>query len=106
VTSSDEFFVVETENRVVRVQELGVEDDLDSIRVSVEELNSTDLVQDRVVGVVGHVVSHDGRERVATKGEDATLEEDLVFGGKKLGRIGNFGTVLSAEGRACQIRRS
>ena len=97
VASSDELFVVETEDRVVRVQELGVEDDLDAVRVSVEELNAANLVQDGVVRVIGHVVRHDGRERVATEREDATLEEDLVLGGEELGGVGNLGTVLTGH---------
>ena len=95
MTSSDKLFVVETENRVVRVQELRVEDDLDAIRISVEELNTTDLVQDRVVGIVSHVVSDYRRKRIAAKSEDTTLEENLVFSGKKFSRIRNFGSVFT-----------
>jgi hypothetical protein len=95
VTTPDKFFVIEAEDGVIRVQELGVEDDLDTIRIPIEELYSTNLVQDRVVCIVGHVVGHDRGERIAAEGEDATLEQNLVFGGEELGRIGNFGAVLA-----------
>jgi len=95
VTSSDELFVIETENRVVRVQELGVEDDLYSIGISVEELNSSDLVEDRVVGIVSHVVSDDRRKGVAAESEHSSLEEDLVFRGEEFRRVGNFSSVFT-----------
>lgn len=95
MTPPHKLLVVEAQDRVVGVEELGVEDDLDAIRRPVEELYSADLVQDGVVRVVGHVVRRDGRERVAAEGEDATLEEDLVFVRKQSGGFGNFGSVLS-----------
>lgn len=97
MTSSNELFVIETENRVVRVQELGMEDNLDSIRISVEELNSSDLIEDRVVGIVCHVVGNDGRKGVAAKSEHSSFEEDLVLRGKKFGGIGNLGSVLTVR---------
>jgi hypothetical protein len=95
MTAPDELLVIQPKNRVVGVQKLRVEDDLDAVLTPVEELAPPNLVQDGVVRVVGHVVSRDGRERVTTKGEDATLEEDLVFRREKLGGVGDFSTVFS-----------
>jgi hypothetical protein len=95
MTSPDELLVVQPKNRVVGVQELGVEDDLDAVLTPVEQLHPPDLVQDGVVRIVGHVVRRNRREGVAAEGEDATLEEDLVFRGEKLRGVGDFGSVFS-----------
>lgn len=79
MATTNELLVIEAEDGVVGVEELGVEEDLDAVGATVEELHATDLVQDGVGGVVGHVVGGDGRERVTTKGEDTTLEKNLVL---------------------------
>ena len=51
-----------------------MEHHLDAVRRVVEQLYTTDLVQDRVIVVVGHVVCRHGRECVALEGEDSTLQ--------------------------------
>lgn len=56
MATSDEFLVVESKDWIVRVQEIWMEDDLDAIRLIVEQLNASDLSQNRVVVVVRHVV--------------------------------------------------
>ena len=73
MTTTDKLFIVEAENRVVRVEELWVEDDLDPVRGSVKELDTSDLTEDWIVGVVGHVVGRDWRERVSLEGEHSSL---------------------------------
>ena len=79
VAAAHELLVVHAQDRVVAVQEVGVEHDLDAVRGRVEELDAADLVQDRVVRVVRHVVRRDGRKRVALEREDAPLEQHLVL---------------------------
>ena len=109
VTPAHELLVVEAEDRVVRVEELresvtlsprntdlGVEDDLDAILRPVEELDAPDLVQDRVVGIVGHVVRRDRRQGVATEREDAALQQDLVLGRQQRVGVGHLGAGLAA----------
>ena len=76
---SNELLIVQSENGVVRVQEVRVEDDFDAVARGVEQLHSPDLVQDRVVAVVCHVVRRDGWEGVSLECEDASLEKHLVF---------------------------
>jgi hypothetical protein len=44
VAASDEFLVIETENRIIGIEEIGMENDLDTIRLAVEQLHTTDLV--------------------------------------------------------------
>lgn len=61
MATSDKFLVVESKNRIVRVQEIGMEHDLDAVSLIVEQLNASDLIQDRVVVVVRHVVRRDRR---------------------------------------------
>lgn len=95
MASPDELFVIERQDRIGGVQELGVEDDLDPIVRPVEELDASDLVEDGIVAVVGHVVSDDGRERVAAEGEDAALEKDLVFGREQGFGRRDFGAELA-----------
>lgn len=96
MASTDEFFIVHAENGVVRVQEIGVEDNLDAVGLRVEELDAADLVQDRVIVVVGHVVGRDWRQSVALQSEDTTLQQNLVFVGEKF--IGSRdGAMFSAE---------
>lgn len=65
-----------------------MEHDLDSVAARVEELDATDLAENRVTCVVRHVVSDDGREGVALESEDAAFEEDFVFFGEDLFRCG------------------
>ena len=56
-----------------------MEHNLDAIVTGVEQLHAADLVQDRIVRVVGHVVRRDRGKRVALERKDAAFEEDLVF---------------------------
>ena len=51
-----------------------MEDDFDSVVVVVEELNSSNLVEDGIVGVVRHVVRRDRWERVALEGKYTAFE--------------------------------
>jgi hypothetical protein len=95
MTSSNKLFVIHAQNRVVGVQKLGVEDDLDTIVLLVEQLSPSDLVQDRIVGVVLHVVGGDGRQRVSLERKDSSLEKDLVFVRQQGLGIGNLGTDLA-----------
>lgn len=78
MATTDELLVIQTQDWVVRVQEFWVEDDLDSVGASVEELDSSDLVQDRVGAVVLHVVGNDGRKRASLQREDSPFQGDLV----------------------------
>lgn len=89
MASTDELLVVEAQNRIVRVQKVRMEDDLDAVVRAVEELDAADLIEDGVVGVVSHIVRRDGREGVALEGEDAALEQDLVLLGEQLGGSGD-----------------
>lgn len=87
---SHKLLIVQSQDRVIGVQELRVEDDFYAVVLVVEELDAPELVQDRVVGVVGHVVRHDGRERVSAEGEHAPLEQDLVLFGEEGREVGDL----------------
>jgi hypothetical protein len=50
--ATNKVVVIQWEDWVGRVQELGVEDNLDSVRGMVEELNTADLIKDRIVVIV------------------------------------------------------
>lgn len=65
MATSDEFFVVKPKDGVVGIEEIGVEDDLDAVLVVVEEFHTTDLAENRVIGIVGHVVRCHGWKGVA-----------------------------------------
>ena len=79
MTSPNEFLVVHSKDWVVRVKEVWVEHDLHGVRLRIKELNATDLVQNGVVRIIGHIVSCDGRQGVALEGENPTLQENFVF---------------------------
>jgi hypothetical protein len=61
------------------------------IAARIEQLYAPDLVEDRVVRVVSHVVRRDRRERVALEREDAALEEDEVVVCEERGGRGERG---------------
>jgi hypothetical protein len=56
-----------------------MEDNLDSVRAPVEQLDSPDLIQDRIVRIVGHIVGHDWRQGVSFERKYSSFEKDLVF---------------------------
>jgi hypothetical protein len=51
--TTNEFVVIQGKHGVGRVQELGVENNLDTVRGVVEKLYPADLVQNRVRQVIG-----------------------------------------------------
>jgi hypothetical protein len=57
VGSTDKVVVIERKDGVCRVQELRVEDDLDTVRGVVEKLYSSDLVQNGIGRVIGLRIS-------------------------------------------------
>ena len=61
MATTNKLLVVHAKDWVVRVQKIRMEDDLNAVRLIVEELNATNLVEDGVVVVVRHVMSGDRR---------------------------------------------
>lgn len=59
MASSHELLVIESKNGIVAIQEIGVEDDFDTVVTVVEQFDTTDLVENGVVSVISHVVSDD-----------------------------------------------
>lgn len=96
MTPSHKLLIIQSQNGIIRVQEIRMEHDLDSVAARVEELDATDLAEDRVACVVCHVVSDDGWEGVAFESKDAAFEEDFVFVGEELFGRGVY-FVLSAN---------
>lgn len=84
MATSDKFFIIEAENRVVGVEEVGMEDHFNSVGLTIEQLDATNLVQDGISGIVRHVVGGDRWERVSLESEDATFEQDAILLGKEL----------------------
>lgn len=63
-----------------------MEHNLHAIIVIVEELHSADLIEDRIVVIVSHVVCGDWRKGVSFESQDTTLQKDVVFFGQKFFR--------------------
>ena len=61
VASSNELLVAETQQRIVAVQEVGVEDDLDSVLRVVEQVAPLEGQEHWVLLVVNNVVGRDRR---------------------------------------------
>ena len=81
MTATDKFFVIETKDGVVRVQEIRMEHNLNAIVVIVEELYSADLIENRIVVIVNHVMRGDWRKGVSFESQDTTLQKHVVFFG-------------------------
>lgn len=96
MATSNEFFIVHSKDRIVLVQEFRVEDDLYSVRFAVEELDASNLIQDRVVRVVRHVMRNDRREGVSSERQYTSFDEDLVFVREERAEVRNFGTLFTA----------
>lgn len=94
MAATNELFVIETKDGVVCVKKIWMEDNLNSIVVIVEELHSANLVENRVVGIINHIVSGDRRKGVSFESQDTTLQKDAVFLGQKFFRTRQC-TVLS-----------
>lgn len=84
MASSHKLLVIQSQDRIVTVQEVGVEDDLDSIVRVVEQLDASNLVQNRVISVIRHVVCNNGWQGVPFQGENAAFQQNHVFLRKKL----------------------
>jgi len=74
MTTPNKLFIIQTKDRVIRIQEFRMENNFNPISRPVEQFNSSDLVQDGIVGVVGHVVRSDGGKGVSFKGEYSSFE--------------------------------
>lgn len=101
MTSTDEFLVIETENGVVGAQKVGMENDLDSVMRVIEELHAANLVQDRVVRIIHHIVRRNRWETVPFERKDTALEKNFVLVREKVGRLGELREVATSD-RICQ----
>lgn len=93
-----EVVIVEGQDRIGRIKELWVEDNLDAVGRVVEELNATDLVQDRILRVVEHVVRDNGRQTRSFHSKQAAPQQDAVLARDKLLFIGKRLAVVPFEG--------
>lgn len=95
MTTPNKLFIIQTQDGVVTVQEFGVEDNLDPVFGPVEQLYPPELVQNRVICVIRHIVRDDRRQRVSLQGEHPSLEQNPVLVGEQIFRIRNLCTVLA-----------
>ena len=72
-----------------------MEDDLDTIRGLVKQLYAANLVENRVIGIVLHVVRGDWRERSTLERKDAPLEEDLVLAREQVVQVGQVDIIVA-----------
>jgi glucokinase len=56
MTTSHKFLVVQTEDWIVRIQKVRVENDFNTVRWGIEELNTSDLIQDGIAGIISHIM--------------------------------------------------
>ncbi len=74
MASTHKFFVVQCQDWIVAIQEVRVEDDLDAVMRVIEQLDASDLVKNRIVQVVSHIVRRDGWKTAAFESKSASLE--------------------------------
>jgi len=75
-----------------------MEYNLHAIVMVIEELHPADLVENRVVVIISHIVRGDWRKSVPFQSQDTTLQKDVVFFGQELIRTRQC-TVFSVETR-------
>ena len=63
-----------------------MEHNLYAIVVVIEELHPTDLVENRIIVIVSHIVRRDWRKSVPFQSQDTTLQKDVIFFGQELVR--------------------
>lgn len=63
-----------------------MEHNLYAVVVVIEELHPADLIEDRVVVIINHIMRGDWRKSVPFQCQDTTLQKDVVFFGQKLVR--------------------
>ena len=73
MTSANKLLVVKTQNRVATVQKVRMEYDFHTIMAVVEQFDTANLVEDWIVGVVGHVMSDNWGKRISLQCKDPTL---------------------------------
>ena len=73
MTSTNKLLIVKAQNRVATVQEVRMENDFHAIVAIVKQFDTTNLVKDWIVGVVGHVMSDNRGKRISLQCEDTTL---------------------------------
>lgn len=73
MTTPNKLLIVQTEDRIIRIQEFRMENNFNPVGGSVEQFDSSDLVQDGIICVIGHVVCGDWGKGVSFKGKDSTF---------------------------------
>lgn len=76
-----------------------MENDFNSIRWVIEQLNSPDLVQDWIVRIVSHVVCHNGRISSSLECKHSSFEQNPVLSRDELLRIRNFASRFAVPSR-------
>jgi hypothetical protein len=84
MTPSHEFLVVQSQNWIIRVQEIGVKDDFHTVVVLIVKLYSSDLTQDWVVRIIHHVMRRNWWEGISFKGIYTPFQLNLVFRRKEI----------------------
>ena len=79
MTSTNKLLVVKAQNRVATVQKVRMEYDFHAIVAVVEQFDPANLVEDRIIGVVSHVMSDNRGKRISFQCKDATLQQYLIF---------------------------
>lgn len=72
-----------------------MENHLDPVFGPVEQLYPPELVQDRVVRIIRHVVGDDRRQRVSLQRKHPSLEQNPVLVGEQIFGVRNLCTVLA-----------
>lgn len=87
---SDKIIIIQREDRVGGVEEFGMKDDFHPIGGVVEQLHTANLVQNRVVGIVDHIVGDHRGEGVAFHAEQPPTKHDSILAAEQLLGLGSF----------------
>ncbi len=79
-----EVVIIQRQDGIGGVEKLRVEHDLDPIAGVVEQLHAADLTQNRILGVVGHVVGHDRGESLPFHAEQPSAQHDAILAAEEI----------------------
>ena len=73
MASPNKLLVVKAQNRVATVQKVRMEYDFHAIVAIVEQFDTANLIEDWIVGVIGHVMSDNWGKGIPLQCKDPTL---------------------------------
>lgn len=73
MASTNKLLIIKAQNRIGAIQKVWMENNFHAIVAVVEQFDTANLVEDRIVGVIRHVVSDNWGKRISLQCKNTTL---------------------------------